>query len=109
MKIYVTKINETKLRKESLLFLIFIDIRINYLLNISIFCHWQKQHLNWNRIERFNIDKQYHKLQILKKINYFVKTLSKYVKLNLKILDSVNERYDLHLDKILQTKTILPM
>lgn len=39
MKIYVTKINETKLQKESLLFLIFIDIRINYLLNISIFCH----------------------------------------------------------------------
>lgn len=36
MKIYVTKINETKLRKESLLFLVFINIRINYLLNISI-------------------------------------------------------------------------
>lgn len=36
MKIHVTKINETKLRKENLLFLIFIDIRINYLLNISI-------------------------------------------------------------------------
>lgn len=36
MKIYVTKINEIKLWKESLLFLIFIDIRINYLLNISI-------------------------------------------------------------------------